>query len=145
MKSCSKILRLLLAAPILFVAHSVAAQGTAAPSTVSRAQVKMERDEFMRTHRWDEASDTYVLRSGVEPPTGVKSRVEVKAERDAFLSRHRWDVSNSRWIPLDGAPRTMSNVSRAQVKAETAQFLRTHQWSESSGTYVERPSRKPRS
>jgi hypothetical protein len=145
MKSCSQVLRLLLAAPILFIAQPAAAQGAAPSSAVSRAQVKMERDEFMKTHRWDEASDTYVLRSGVEPPMGVKSRAEVKAERDAFLSKHRWDQPTARWIPLDGAPRAMNNVSRAQVKAETAQFLRTHQWSETSGTYVERPSRKPRS
>lgn len=50
----------------------------------------MERDEFLCTHIWNETSDIWSLKAGVEPPTGVKSRSEVKAARDAFLSNNKW-------------------------------------------------------
>ena len=42
----------------------------------------METAEFLRTHRWDDNASVWVMRAGVDAPTGVKPRAEVKAERD---------------------------------------------------------------
>lgn len=114
------------------------AQTQAADAPLTRAQVKMEREEFMRTHRWHEATQTWMLRDGVEPPAGVKTRAEVKAERDAFVRTHRWDERVSGWVPREPAPRESSSLSRAQVKRDTVQFLRTHVWDEATETYVPR-------
>lgn len=118
------------------------AQATQSAAPLTRAQVKMERDEFLRSHRWDEYSENWVLKSGVEPPTGVKSRAEVKAERDQFLRNNRWDEATSSWVPLKEKPRDISSLTRAEVRAETRQFMRTHRWDESSDTWVEKPVRR---
>lgn len=114
------------------------AQTPAAAAPLTRAQVKMEREEFMRTHRWHEATQTWMLRDGVEPPAGVKTRAEVKAERDAFVRTHRWDERVSGWVPREPAPREPGGLSRAEVKRDTVQFLRTHVWDEATETYVPR-------
>jgi hypothetical protein len=124
-------------------AFSQAQGGTGiGPAPLTRLQVTMERDEFLKTHRWDEPTEMWVLKSGVEPPVGVKSRLEVKQARDQFLANNRWDEKQARWIPLTGTPRNMSTLSRDTVKAETAQFTRTHEWDELTGQWLERGSRK---
>lgn len=102
----------------------------------SRAQVKMERDEFIKTHAWNQESGTWSLKMGVEPPAGVKGRAEIKAERDAFLSKNRWDQTSGNWIPLKAAPRDVSQMTRAQVKMETAAFAKTHEWNQELDTYT---------
>ncbi|MCW7538555.1 hypothetical protein OOT46_11950 [Aquabacterium sp. A7-Y] len=107
----------------------------------SRVQVKMERDEFLRTHRWDDASATWVLKSGVEPPQGVKSRAEMKAERDEFLKGHRWDDRSSSWKPIGGSPPPTSTLSREQRRADTQRFMNTHRWDEQNQVWIERRSK----
>ena len=109
---------------------------------LTREQVKRDRDEFIKTHRWDTVTDNWVLKSGVEPPTGMKSRAEVKAERDEFLRTHRYDQNMDAWVPIQETPRNLSTLSRAQVKEETRQFLRTHQWDPVTDTWVEQNYRK---
>jgi hypothetical protein len=120
-------------------------QAQNAPSTAAapqtRAQVKMERDEFLKTHRWDLAIEGWVLKSGVEPPTGVRPRAEVKAERDAFLRVNRWNAEDGVWVPIKTPPRDLSTRTRAEVQAETKQFLLTHEWNEETGVWAEKPSR----
>lgn len=106
--------------------------------TTTRDQVKSERDEFLRTHRWDEHSATWVPKSGAKPPQALKSRDEVKAERDAFLSRHRWDNHSASWQPIGGAPREMSTLTREQRRADTERFMTTHQWNEQTQSWVEK-------
>ena len=108
-----------------------------AAAPLTREQVKRDRDEFLRTHRWDTSTDNWVLKSGVEAPTGVKSRAEVKAERDEFLRNNRWNEARSEWEPLHEAPRDLSALTREQVRAETRQFIRTHQWDETQSAWVE--------
>lgn len=112
------------------------------PAPLTRQQVAMERSEFLKTHRWDEPTDTWMLKAGVEPPMGIKSRLEVKQARDQFLASNRWDEKQARWVPLAGAPRNMSTLSRDVVKAETVRFTRTHEWDELTGQWLERGSRK---
>lgn len=114
-----------------------AAQGAAdssAPPT--REQVKMERSEFLATHRWDVASDQWVLKNNVQPPQGVRPREDVKAERDAFLRAHRWDNANSVWVPVAGQPRNLGTRSRAEVRAEAIAFTRSHRWDEGDDAWV---------
>ncbi|HET9646111.1 MAG TPA: hypothetical protein VFP68_22780 [Burkholderiaceae bacterium] len=129
---------------LAFAAIGASAQGDANKSeSPTRAQVKMERDEFLKTHQWDEDSENWVLKKGMEPPAGVKPRSEVKAEREKFLSSNRWDEPSSAWVPVQGTPRNLSTMSKQEVKAETRQFLRTHEWDEQKGQWVERrPLRK---
>lgn len=112
----------------------------AAPA--SRMQVKMERDEFLKTHVWQNVPGVWVLKSGVEPPVGVKSREAVKSDRDMFLSKNRWDNLTTSWIPRKEGPREMSTLSRQQVRTETAQFLKTHEFEEVQGIWVEKPIAK---
>jgi hypothetical protein len=112
---------------------------TAAP--VTRSEVKMERNEFLKTHRWDEYSETWMLKSGVEAPASVKSRAEVKAARDAFLRNNKWDSTAGGWLPLQSTPRDLSGLTREQVKAETDQFLKTHYWDEESEGWLEKSAR----
>jgi hypothetical protein len=133
-----QVLSLLLGLSLASSAALVNAQGTtdkqeAAPT---RSQIKMERDEFLRTHRWEEGTELWALKSGIEPPTGVKSRREVTAVRDDFLRNNRWDESSGRWVSLEGAPRDMGTMSREQVRIETAQFTRTHRWDEITDAWV---------
>jgi hypothetical protein len=108
---------------------------------LTRDQVKMERDEFLRTHLWDSNLDTWSLKSGVEPPTGVKSRAEVRGERDTFLSANRWNQTLDAWEPVKGGPRDMSKMSHDQVRVETQQFLKTHEWDNQTSKFVEKKER----
>jgi hypothetical protein len=113
----------------------------------TRAEVRAECVEFLRTHQWDEANSNYVLKPGMKgpakatPPEGVKTRAEIRAERDAFLRANRWNEASSQWEPIGGKPRDLSTLSRADVLKETKAFMRTHHWDEGAETYVEN---KPR-
>jgi hypothetical protein len=110
-------------------------------SPKGRSQLKMDTQEFRRTHHWDEQSDTWMLNAGVDPPAGVTSRADVKAQRNLFLSNNRWDNANSQYLPVKPGPRDLSTLSRAQVKAETIQFMRTHSWDEEQSAWVAVPLR----
>ena len=140
-KSFMKLLPLTAAmtAALMFgaVAH---AQTAAATAPETRAQVKMDTVDFLKTHRYDDVSESWVLKSGVEPPAGVKSRAEVKAERDAFLRANKYSEEDG-WVPLK-EPRDLGKMTRAQVKDETRTFLATHTYDELKGAYVDKPERK---
>jgi len=129
----------------LFVASATgvaSAADKAADTSVTRSQVKMERDEFLKTHEYDPDMDNWVLKPGFEAPAGMKPRAEVKAERNEFLRNNRWDETTSSWVSLKGKPRDMSTMSRDQVRNETRQFNRTHRYDEVNSVWVEQPSRK---
>ena len=121
-------------------AQSTNDQAQASPS---RAQVKMERDEFLKTHHYDDVTSNWVLNSGSEPPIGMKTRAEVKAERDEFMRNNRYDTGTETWVPLKANPRNLETMSRAQVRSETQQFMRTHRWDDLSGSWIaQAPSKK---
>ena len=134
-----KQLALMLSATILALAghHSQAQQAasTAMSAPLTRAQVKMERDEFIKSHRWDETSETWVLKQGFEPPAPMKGRAEVLKERDEFLKNNRFDATTGSWIPL-AQPRVISQLSREQVRKETREFVRTHEWDEAAEAWI---------
>ena len=120
------------------------AQSMDASTSPSRSQVKMETKEFLRTHRWEELSDTWLLKSGVEPPTGVMSRATVRAQRDEFLRLNRWDEPSGAWIARKPAPPTISSLTREEVRVETIAFVRTHHWDEEVEGWVAYRSAKAR-
>lgn len=115
--------------------------GDSASAPPSREQVKKERDDFFKSHRYDAASENWVLKPGFEPPTGGMSREDVKAERDAFFKTHKYDAVSETWVPVKGEPRDLSKLTRAQVRTETMQFYRTHEWNDVTSTWV---AKKPR-
>lgn len=108
---------------------------------LTRTQAKMERDEFLKTHRYDTGTENWVLKSGVEPPTGVKSRAEIKAMRDEFLRNNRYDNATETWVPIKAEAAKTSTKSRREVKEETLRFVRTHHWDEVTEGWVENPPR----
>jgi len=114
------------------VANPVQAQSTGA----TRAQIKMDRDTFLATMRYDDSYGGWVLKDGMAMPPGIASREEVKAMRDKFLSMHTWDDSAAQWVPMKGAPRDMSKLTREQVKTETIAFLKMYRFDESASTWV---------
>ena len=103
---------------------------------LSRAQVIMERNEFMRTHKYDSDHETWVLKPGFEPPAGIKTRAQVRAERDEFFKNNRYDQDHERWVPLKGEPK--STLTREQAKAEYAAFTRTHTWDSDREAWVDK-------
>jgi hypothetical protein len=119
-------------------ATSAFAQAADTPSAepLTRAQVRMERAEFVKSHRWDEATGNWVLKPGFDAPMGMKTRAQVMAERDEILRNNQWDESTGTWVPLKGKPREMSTLSREQVRKETAEFVRTHRWDEETETWM---------
>lgn len=122
------------------VCLSSQAQGSAAAAAsqpLTRAQVKMERQEFLRSHSWDPVNEVWTVKPGFEAPAGVKSRAEMKAERDEFLRNNRWDVATRSWVPIKGGPRKLDTLTRAEVKKDTQAFLRTHRFDEELGQWVE--------
>lgn len=129
-------LTLLLSATIH--AQSVAASG--APAGLTRAQVSMERDAFLATHRWDETAGGWVPKSGVETPWRGTTRRQVEAERDAFFAHHRWDESRGGWLPDVPAPAYRGMVTRAQVRQDTSEFMATHRWDEASQQWSATPA-----
>jgi len=137
-----QILPLLLGLVFASSAGIVNAQSDKAEASATRTQVKMERDEFIKTHRYDTATESWVLKSGVEPPTGMKSRAEIRAARDEFLRNNRWNAATDSWVSLKGVPRDLSTRSRDEVRAETREFARTHQWDPLTDTWVERAASK---
>ena len=110
----------------------------AAPMT--RQQVKMERDEFLKLHRYDAGTEEWVLRPNIDPPAGMKTRAQVRAEKDEFLKANKFDSVTETWLPRQGVPK--STLTRAEVRAETAQFMKTHEWDEMNERWVEKAPRK---
>jgi hypothetical protein len=114
----------------------VSAQTTTDAASPTRARVKMDRDDFLKSHRWDAGMGDWVLKPGFEAPVGVKSRAEVHAERDQFLKVNRWNADNETWISVKGAERNLSTMSHDDVRKETQAFVRTHQWDELADKWV---------
>jgi hypothetical protein len=130
-----------IAAVLVPLASRAADPAPASPQT--RAQVQMEAKEFLLTHRWDDANDVWVLKSGVEPPKGVVSRQVVRNQREEFLRLNRWDEASQSWVSRKPVPASLSALSRQQVREETKAFLKTHHWDEDQEAWTDNhPARK---
>jgi hypothetical protein len=140
----------LLAAAVI-VSMTTFAQGQSAESTtapLTRAQVKMDRDEFLKTHLW-QAEGGWLLKPGVQPPEGVTAptltRAQVKMDRDEFIKTHQWQAEVG-WMlkpgmePPEGVKAPI--LTRTQVKMDRDEFLKTHQWQNEVG-WVLKPGMEP--
>ena len=139
--STSKLFLALVLAGSVNLGHAQTTDSATAGSP-TRMQIRMETKEFLKTHRWDEATEVWVLKSGVEPPTGVVSRATVKAMRDEYMRLNRWDEPSATWVPRKPVPATPSTLTREQVRADTLAFTRTHHWSEEAEDWVLNAPRK---
>ncbi len=115
---------------------SAQSAGNMATTPLTRAQVVMERNEFMRTHKYDSDHETWVLKPGFEAPASMKTRAQVRAERDEFFKNNRYDEDHDRWVSMKGEPK--STLTREQAKAEYAAFTRTHTWDSDREAWVDK-------
>ncbi len=130
---------LIFSAVLISISSTVCAQTTSKPSTpATRAEVRMERDEFLKTHKYDETNSDWTPNT---PFKSEYSRADVKVARDKFLSTHRWDEANDDFTPMVETRRNMSTVSPEVRKMETMQFVRTHMWDNASSAWVKKPMR----
>ena len=106
-----------------------------AEGQLTREQVKMDRENFLATMRWDELTGQWVLKSNMDLPKGVKSRSEVLAMRDEWLRMHTFDEPTGSWVAM-GAPRDMSKLTREQVNMETVRFLMMYRFDEAKSEWV---------
>lgn len=125
----------LLSALLLSVSAFTQAQGTGA----TRQQIAMERDAFLAMAQWDAFTGMWVLKPGMELPSGVKSRADVIAMRDRDISMSKWDAFTGMWVALK-TPRDMSQLTREQVEMETARFVMMHRFDEYQNKWVSRVS-----
>lgn len=124
---------------------SVSAQVPQTPEELAcaktRAEVRSDCVQFMKTHTWNEGLGNWVLKSGARPPEGVVSREQVRAERNAFLAAHTWNDGKSMWVPLP-TKRDVANEplacsqTRADVQKDCQAFLKTHRFDDGMGAYV---------
>ena len=136
-RSSSVVLSLVLAS-----VTGVAFAQTAATMPATRNEVKMDRDEFLKTHTFDPLGDGWMLKKEFEPPKGVKTRAEVKAMSDDFMRNNRFDTLTTKWVPLGKSPRDMGKMSREEIRQETEYFTRTHYYDQLTEKWVDKPSSK---
>ena len=64
----------------------------------TRDEVKAARDEFLRNHRWDTNTSSWVrLREGPRD-LGQMTREQVRAETLEFMRTHEWDTTEEHWV-----------------------------------------------
>jgi hypothetical protein len=131
------------------VAHAQGATPIASPEPTSSTArsltpLSMDSKEFLRTHRWDEPTDAWVLKAGIDVPSGIKPRSEVKAERDAFLRRNQYNEGTDTWMPRKVEIPAGSTMTRAQVRSDALAFERTHHWDEGQGRWLMNPEPMPK-
>jgi hypothetical protein len=64
----------------------------------TRAEVKAERDEFLRNNHYDAAKETWVPLKANPRKLETLSRAQVRSETRQFLRTHRWDDSSGTWV-----------------------------------------------
>lgn len=106
-----------------------------ADGPLTREQVKMDRETFLATMRWDENTGQWVLKSNMAPPKGVLSRSDVLAMRDDWLRMHSFDENTGTWVTMASA-RDMSKLSREDVQMETVRFLMMYRFDEAKSEWV---------
>jgi hypothetical protein len=123
----SRALALLLVAATAFgCAQTIGNHAASSGNTFE--QVQMDRDQYLKSHRYDENDRTWSSLNGAKLSTGSKSFEEVMAMRDVFLRYNIYDERSSQWKSLNGKPRDLSTLTREQVREETMQFARMHRF-----------------
>lgn len=73
--------------------------GVDAPAEVKpRAEVKTERDTFLRANRWSRETSTWVPVKGGSRDMGTMSRAQVAAETKQFLATHTFDEVKGAYV-----------------------------------------------
>jgi hypothetical protein len=65
----------------------------------SRAEVKAQRDDFLRKHRYEGGADSgkWVPLTDEEAKASNKSRAQVREETRQFVRTHQWDSVKEVW------------------------------------------------
>jgi hypothetical protein len=130
---------LIFSALLISATSAVYAQTTSKPAVpATRSEVRMDRDEFLKTHKYDEVNSDWTPNT---PFKSESSRADVKMARDKFLSTNRWDEANDDFTPMAETSRNWGSMSREDRKMETMQFVRTHNWDNASSQWVKKPMR----
>ena len=133
-----------LGACLAFGVGSASAQEDALVCAKTRAEVKADCNQFMKTHTWDDGKSEWVMKSGgkaaAKTPEGVPTRAQIRAERNKFLASNRWDDGKSMWVPI-ATPRDVGgdlacDKTRGEVQADCKAFMKTHRFDEGRATYV---------
>lgn len=137
---------LIFSAALTVLSSTNYAQTATPPSTApgvpaTRMEIRMERDEFLKLHRYDDTNGEWTT---IAPSTSDLSRAEVKAARNQYLSNNRWSESNDAFTPLTAGPRDMGTMTREEVKMERMQFARTYSWDNQKSMWVLKPMRTAR-
>jgi len=108
----------------------------------TRAEVRNDCVQYLKTHVWNDGLGTYVLKQGASAPEGVPTRAQIVGERNKFLAANRWNDGKGMWEPIPGKPRDVAaeplecKQVRADIQKDCTAFLKTHRWDEGKGTYV---------
>lgn len=129
---------------LAFGMGSASAQDDAMVCAKTRAEVKADCTQFMKTHTWDEGKGEWIAKSGgkaaAKTPEGVPTRAQIRAERNKFLAANKWDDGKTEWIPLSKPREVGGDLScektRAEVRADCIAFMKTHRWDELTSAYV---------
>ena len=133
---------LVLSMAVIAISPAAHAQSATPPGpAASRMEIRMERDEFLKLHRYDDESSEWLP---IAPSTNELRRAEVKAARNQYLSTNRWHESNDAFVLILGAPRDMSTMTREEVKMERMQFARNYTWDNGKSAWVMKPMRNAR-
>jgi hypothetical protein len=64
----------------------------------SRAEIRAERDEFLRNNRWDDPTSTWVSLKGAPRDVSKMTREQVRSETTHFLRTHEWNEVTQAWV-----------------------------------------------
>lgn len=66
--------------------------GIEAPAGMkTRAEIKTQTSQFLRTNRWDEPTDSWAPVKGPPRDLSAMTRAQVRAETAQFIRTHRFD------------------------------------------------------
>jgi hypothetical protein len=131
--SCA-IALLVVAATSIGCAQTTGSQAASSGKTFEKVQ--MDRDQYLKSHRYEENERSWSSLNGEKLSTGSKSFAEVMEMRDVFLRHNVYDERKGEWISLNGKPRDLSTLTREQVKEETMQFARMHRFDTQMNAWV---------
>jgi hypothetical protein len=64
----------------------------------TRAEIKAERNEFMRNNRYDSATETWISLKGQPRDISGLTREQVREETRQFVRTHTWDDVKGAWV-----------------------------------------------
>jgi hypothetical protein len=65
---------------------------------ISRAEVKLKRDEFLRLNRWNRQTGGWVPRTAPPKAMSELTRQQVRDDTQAFMRTHEWSEETGAWV-----------------------------------------------